>query len=171
MALVITYDQFTNYRTCKPRDEPDLPEEVVGTAFWVKPGPSQNGHEVPPSYHVKIDEQYYPIEFVNKQWHYLEWDDSPRHTGYWVRPTKAIKHGDLGLGFIGEPTEAKTPTNLGQIRERAESSSTQPVEEEKPEEEEEDAMDKNPQRTEALAEDLYQRSIIFGADFEEATQD
>jgi hypothetical protein len=117
-----------------------------------------------------MDGLLYPIEFINHKWYFLEWDDSGKYMGYWFKPDKLIKEGELSLGWLTRTIEPTTPTALQITRGRAESSGTQPEEplkeEEEEEEDKEDFMDKNPVQTETLAEDLYTRSSLAGIEEE-----
>ena len=66
----------------------DLPVEIIGNgAFLHKPGPSPQGNDRPPSYHIIIDNIYHLVEFENKQWCYLVWDDVEKYR-VWNMPTK-----------------------------------------------------------------------------------
>jgi hypothetical protein len=159
----ILIENFTNYRRANPRSKPDLPTWIIGSAEWKNPTASPKGRTRPPSYHVILDNVWYPVEYINREWHHLEWDDLDKHTGYWSSPKMLIKQGDYGLGWLTKPMdEARTPTDLPSIRDRAESSSTQPEEPRNEDDPEEDPMDKNPEQTEALAEHLVGRSTVHG---------
>jgi hypothetical protein len=117
----------------------------------------------PPLYHVRVNGTLYPIELVNHKWHYIEWDDLDKYKRYWVWPKKEFKQGDLGLGWVGKPMEAKTPTMLYQVREGADTSSTQPEEPDIIQDNnKEDPMDKDLKQIEELAKDLYGWSTLFG---------
>ena len=87
----LVIDQFEEQereRRLNPRKTNDLPIEIIGKgAFWRNPGLSPQGNNRPSSYHVTIDNINYPIEFVNKQWCYLVWDDAEKFRGYWVKPS------------------------------------------------------------------------------------
>ena len=109
-----------------PRKTNDLPVEIIGKgAFWRKPGLSPQGNDRPSSYHITIDNIDYSIEFVNKQWCYLIWDDTEKFRGYRVKPSNLIPQGQHSLGWIGNQPEIATLTVLSQYRERAGSTSTQ----------------------------------------------
>ena len=154
----LVIDQFKEQyweRRLNPRKTNNLSIEIIGKgAFWRKLGLSPQGNDRPSSYHVTIDNIDYPIEFVNKQWCYLIWDNMEKFRGYWVKPSNLILQGQHSLGWIGNKSEIATPTVLSQYRDRAKSASTQgeqlspqgdpPVDD--------DGVDTNPFQTELLAQ-------------------
>ena len=78
-----------------PRQHPDLPDYITGTAFWRTPEDTNK----PPSYHVggytpQGTWAELPIELVNDDWYTLEWEDS----SYWVSESTVIAKGLEGLG-------------------------------------------------------------------------
>ena len=108
-------------------DSDDLPNSIKGDALWINPSLSKNGHGIPPSYHVFHEDAHYPIEFINGDWYWLDWDDD-RYLGYWSKPKKKIPQGDKGLGWLGKGSERPTLMPGGSfitLRDRAESGSTQ----------------------------------------------
>jgi hypothetical protein len=73
-------------RQVTPRTTNNLPEEITGAgAVWFKPNSEQLL-----SYNILVDNLYYPIEFINNTWYFLEWDERPYYHGYWVHPEKGI---------------------------------------------------------------------------------
>ena len=147
-------------RRITPRRKPDLPERIAGAAHWMQPGASPNNRNPPPSYHAinHIDSLYYPTEFINDHWYWIEWDDSDKYFGYWVRHEGLLKQGYANLGWDGRSLDITTPQasqgpGFSEARGRAESSSTQPVvsSEKGDSEEEDDPIDRNPTQTAALA--------------------
>ena len=162
----LVIDQFTEQnreQRLNPRKTNNLPVEIIGKgAFWRNPGPSPQGNARPSSYHVTIDDTDYPIEFVNKQWCYLIWDDEEKFKGYWVKPSNLIPQGQHSLGWIGNQPEIATPTALSQYRERAESTSTQ-GEQLSPKKEspvDDDGIDINPFQTELLAQAFTENPVF-----------
>jgi hypothetical protein len=153
-------------RRINPRRKPDLPERIKGSAIWWIPDPSPNGHMIPPSYHIQYKDTLHPVEFINQQWYFIDWDDD-QFKGFWVRPGQVISQGGYGLGWEGRIIEAETPRGPGpsftQIRDRAESASTQAEAVAGAwAEEEEDPMDNNPEQTEELAGRLFSQSTLEG---------
>ena len=98
----LVIDQFTEQnreQRLNPRKTNDLPVEIIGKgAFWCNPGPSPQGNNRSSSYHVTINDTDYPIEFVNKQWCYLVWDNVEKFRGYWVKPGNLIPQEQHSLG-------------------------------------------------------------------------
>jgi len=88
--VTLTISDFTNYRRIDPQDTADLPPRVVGAAIWKRAVASETGKRIPASYTVGVDGQFYPVEFINQQWYFIEWDDSAEYQGYWVQPSKAV---------------------------------------------------------------------------------
>ena len=88
-------------RRITPRRRADLPENVAGAAHWMQPDVSPSGRQQPPSYHAisPIDRLYYPVEYINDRWFWLEWDDSDKYFGYWVHQTGLMEQGYAGLGW------------------------------------------------------------------------
>jgi hypothetical protein len=150
-------------RRITPHTKPDLPEEITGSgAFWKNPGKSPKDHDIPPSYHVFHNNEDTPIEFLNNEWCYIQWDDD-KFLEYWVFPSQTIEQGKHNLGWIGNIIETQTPTSLIQFRERAESGSTRSKQHEESREEEpegEDPMDKNPEQTERLAQTFMENPVF-----------
>ena len=150
-------------RRITPRTKPDLPEEITESrAFWKNPGKSPKNHDIPPSYHVFHNNEDTPIEFLNNEWCYIQWDDD-KFLGYWVFPSQTIEQGKHNLGWLGNIIETQTPTSLIQFRERAESGSTCSEQHEESREEEpdgEDPMDKNPEQTERLAQTFTENPVF-----------
>ncbi len=147
-----------------PWDNPDLPNTITGAAIWITPSTNAKGNTPPPSYHILHNETYHPVEFINKAWHFINWDDR-KYLGYWITPKHKIEPGTYQLGWLGSVAEAITPwgpgTSFVQIKERAESGSTQPKEASLiTKEEEDDPVDRNPSQTEALAESLFYQSTF-----------
>ena len=64
------------------RKEDDLPDEIQGTMIWFFLEKSKNGHNIPPSYHVAYEATFYPVEFINECWYWIDWDDGDKHTEY-----------------------------------------------------------------------------------------
>lgn len=92
-----------------PRTEPDLPEWLVGEARWQQPQKTANGNIPPPSYHAFYRNGWFPLELVNGLWHWLEWDDTIKYKGYWVKKDSTISPGNYGLG--SPENEPPTPRN------------------------------------------------------------
>ena len=135
------------------RDSDDLPESIKKDVLWINPSLSRNGHDIPASYHALHKGDYYPIEFINGDWYWLDWDND-RYLGYWFEPKKKIPHGDKGLGWLGRESEFPTPMPGGSfttLRNRAESDSTQDQEVPVVPAEDDDFIDTNPAQSEALA--------------------
>jgi hypothetical protein len=150
----------------KTRPTPDLPDSITDTAVWMQPEVAASGTIPPPTYHALSNGYYYPVEFVNSNWHWLEWDDEPQFLGYWSRPTKRITQGTYGLGWLGRAVEAPTPKamagpSFSTARERAESASTQPQGEQREPPDDEDFVDTNPVQTQELAEQ-FEDNPVFG---------
>jgi hypothetical protein len=88
------------FQTLLPRTSPDLPDHVVGEAYWV---PFRN--EACSAYHVKdISGNEFPVELINGQWYQLTWGTS----GYRTSPSSLITPQirlELGLGWYqpGDP--------------------------------------------------------------------
>jgi hypothetical protein len=81
-------------RQCNLREEADLPEAVTERgAIWQLPNCITKGNTILASYHVynDNDNEYQPIEFVNNQWHFIQWDDTDKFLGYWVFPNGNIQ--------------------------------------------------------------------------------
>jgi hypothetical protein len=111
----------------------------------------------PPFYHAIDEQMWYPVEFVNDKWYWLEWDKTPKFLEYWIQANKEITPGETNLGWDGRKEEAPTPkamtsSSFTQTRERAKSASTQAKEEPQQEPEDDDFIDTNPEQTQALAE-------------------
>ena len=162
----LVIDQFKEQdreRRLNPRKTNDLPVEIIGKgAFWRNPGLSPQGNDRLSSYYVMIDNINYPIEFINKQWYYLVWDDAEKFRGYWVKPSNLIPQGQHSLGWIGNQPEIATPMVLSQYRERAKSASTQ-GEQLSPQEEppvDDDGIDTNPFQTELLAQAFTENPVF-----------
>jgi hypothetical protein len=148
-----------------PRARDNLPVSIKGTgATWYQPEPSATQKVKPPSYHLEQDLIFYPIEFINQKWHFLNWDDSKKFHGYWVHPDKVIKPGNFGLGSFEATLETQILTvgpSTYRERDRAESHSTQPDKEEEDSPSEADPMDTNPKRTEELANTFSDNPIFL----------
>src|SRR6266403_951054 len=147
-----------------PQKNPDLPNTIMGAAIWITPSTNAKGNTPPPSYHILHNDTYHPVEFVNNTWHFIDWDDG-KYLGYWITPKHRIEPGTYQLGWLGNITEGTTPrgpgTSFVQIRERAESASTQPKEVSPIAKEEEDNLvDRDPIQTEALVESLFFQSTF-----------
>ena len=147
-----------------PQEKADLPNSVKGAALWLKLTANARGNIPPASYHVLHDGMYHPIEFVNNAWYFINWDDG-KFLGYWVSPDHRIEAGSYQLGWLGAATEAETlcgSASFMQIRERAESESTQPKETSlvSHKGDDNDLVDHNPEQTKALAESLFYRFTI-----------
>ena len=87
-----------------PRQHPDLPDYITGTAFWRTPEDTNK----PPSYHIggytpQGTWAELPIELINNDWYTLEWEDN----SYWVSESTIIAKGLKGLGH---PDLAPTPS-------------------------------------------------------------
>ena len=154
-------------RRLTPRRRADLPENIAGQAEWMQPDASANNRRIPPSYHaINSHGVYYPVEYVNNQWYWLEWDDSDDYFGYWIRPQGLMAQGEAGLGWDGRTYDVPTPQAIQgpsfvEARERAESSSTQPEASEKGQlEDDDDPVDKDPVHTAALAA-LFEENPVF----------
>ena len=144
-------------RRVQVRATPDLPPNIVKEGQWMQPPSRQGETTPPPSYHTIDEQMWYPVEFVNDKWYWLEWDKTPKFLGYWTRANKEITPGETNLGWDGRKEEAPTPkaitsSSFTQTRERAESASTQAKEEPQQEPEDDDFIDTNPEQTQALAE-------------------
>ena len=123
----------------------------------MQPQPREGGAVPPASYHAIENKMWYPVEFVNDKWYWLEWDNMTKFRGYWTRLSKEIPPGTSNLGWDGRKEEAPTPqplvgSSFTETRERAESASTQAKEELPQELEDDDFIDTNPEQTEQLAE-------------------
>jgi hypothetical protein len=111
----------------------------------------------PLSYHTIDEQMWYPVEFVNDKWYWLEWDKTPKFLGYWIQANKEITPGETNLGWDRRKEEAPTlkamvEASFTQTRERAESASTQAKEEPQQELEDDDFIDTNLEQTQVLAE-------------------
>jgi hypothetical protein len=150
-------------RRITPHTKPDLPEEITGSgAFWKQPGKSPKNHDIPPSYHIFHNNKETPIEFVNNEWCFIQWDDD-KYLGYWIFPSQTIEQGKYNLGWLGNTIKTQTPMSLIQFRECAESGSTCSEQHEESWEEEpegEDPMDKNPELTERLAQTFMENPVF-----------
>jgi hypothetical protein len=146
-----------NPRRVHVRSKPDLPSNIVKEGQWMQPL-ARTGGSIPPATYHAIDEQmWYPVEFINDKWYWLEWDSSPKFLGYWTRASKEIPLGRTNLGWDGRKEEAPTPrpivgSSFTETRERAESASTQAREELQQELEDDNFIDTNPEQTHVLAE-------------------
>jgi hypothetical protein len=151
------FDQSEHPQTAPIRNEDNLPEAVKGQAVWREAAWKARHYvnRLPDSYHVAYEGHYHPIKFINKQWYWIDWDDSDNFKGYWVKKDSLLPQGSASLGWLHQDTETVTPRaielSFSQTRERAKSGSTQPVEEVEQDSDEEEIMDENPQQTEALA--------------------
>ena len=107
----IIIEDLRNVRRVNPRDLPDLPKEITGEgAIWVQEKKSPCGQVIPPSYYALSDQDWYPLEFINNKWYWIEWDDSDKYKGYWVKPDlEIVDPGALNLGWMGKPMESVTP--------------------------------------------------------------
>jgi hypothetical protein len=168
----ITIEGLTNGELphrCNPREEADLPKAVTGRGvIWQLPNRTTTGNTILASYHAynDNDNEYQPIEFVNSQWHFIQWDDTDKFLGYWVFPNGNIPQGMFNLGWLGNILETQTPiARLSHFRERAESSSTQPEQEPPEQSSEGDNMDRNPALTEELAQ-----TFVTAPVFEDITE-
>jgi hypothetical protein len=146
-----------NPRRVHVRARPDLPLNIVKEGQWMQPQPREGGTVPLPTYHAIEDQMWYPVEFINDKWYWLEWDNSPKFRGYWTHSSKEILQGTTNLGWDGRKEEAPTPkplvgSSFTETRERAESASTQAKEELSQEPEDDDFIDNNPEQTEQLAE-------------------
>src|SRR6201990_563856 len=173
---IITIPNFKEkgLKKITPQTKDDLPEEIKGQATWRSSAASLTGKAIPPSYYIQKEEQvYYPIELINQNWYFIEWDDNESYYGYWVRFEDAIPQGKYGLGWPGNPAEAKTPVaGSSMFRERAESGSTQPEPisgAESDQSSDADPMDNNPATTEQLAS-MFEANPVF-ADIAEELQE
>jgi len=116
----------------------------------VQPDKTTNGNISPPSYHVKYQGSWHPLEFVNRSWYWLEWDDD-EYLGYWVKKASKIEQGHYNLGSGTREIEIETPTRTTEIskaQEWAELGSTQPSNQDSSSSGEDDPVDKNPGLTE-----------------------
>jgi Retrotransposon gag protein len=143
-----------------PRARPDIPLNIVKQGQWMQPEPREGGIVPPPTYHAIENHMWYPVEFINDKWYWLEWDNSTKFRGYWVRASKEIPPGTSNLGWDRRQEETPTPkplvgSSFTETRERAESASTQ-AKEELPQEPEDDDnfIDTNPKQTEESAENF-----------------
>ena len=97
------------FKRIAPRQRPDLPDYITGTAFWKTPEDTSK----PPSYHVggytpQGTWAELPIELVNNEWYALEWEDN----SYWISETTIIAKGLEGLGhpdFAPTPSTSRLP--------------------------------------------------------------
>jgi hypothetical protein len=149
----------------KVRSKEDLPEEIRGTAVWMQPSADKNGTVPPSSFHALAENLFYPVEFINFTWYWLEWDDSLKWNGYWARPEKQISHRDYGLGWVGNTIDAPTPKaiagpSFSTTRERAESASTQPQDDAVDDPADDDFIDSNPAQTELLATEFGDHPVF-----------
>ena len=92
------------FKRITPRQTPNLPDYVTGTAFWRTPEDTSK----PPSYHVggytpQGTWAELPIKLVNNNWYTLKWEDS----SYWISETTIIAKGLEGLGH---PSLAPAPS-------------------------------------------------------------
>jgi hypothetical protein len=150
-------------RCITPCTKPDLPEEITGNgAFWKDLGKSPKNHDIPPLYHVIHNNEDTPIEFINNEWCYIQWDDD-KFLGYWVFPSQVIEQGKYNLGWLGNTIGTQTPTSLIQFRECAKSGSIcfkQQNESREEEPEGEDPIDKNPKQTKKLAQTFMENPVF-----------
>jgi hypothetical protein len=60
-------------RHITPHTKPDLPEEITGSgALWKNPEKSPKNHDIPPLYHIFLNNEDTPIEFINNEWCFLQ---------------------------------------------------------------------------------------------------
>jgi hypothetical protein len=107
------------------RRTPDLPEQIVGKARW-----NQAEHARRSSYLLKINDKWWPIEFINKNWYYLTWHE--KTDAYWVSSEDKINSPALlGLGTPSAPyqvrgdevkSEDKTPATKEPVESRGSTS-------------------------------------------------
>ena len=140
------------------RRRADLPANIAGQAEWMQLDASPNNRRIPPSYHaINAHGVYYPVEYVNNQWYWIEWDDSDDYFGYWIHAQGRMAEGEAGLGWDGwaydiPTSQAIQGLSFVEAREWAESSSTQPVVSDEGNFEDDDyPVDKDPAHTAALA--------------------
>ena len=169
---LVTFSQEpTSMKRVNPCSGPDLPEFITGPgAQWVQPERTAKGNIPPPSYHVEYQGSWHPLEFVNGEWYWLEWDDD-EYLGYWVKKASRIEQGHYKLGWGTKEIEIETPTRMTEIskaREHAESGSTQPSNQDSSSSGEDDPVDKNPVLTERLAA-IFEDNPVF-EDITEATE-
>ena len=55
--------------------KPDLPLNIVKEGQWMQPQPQEGGTVPPATDHAIEDQMWYPIEFINDKWYWLEWDN------------------------------------------------------------------------------------------------
>ena len=138
------------------RDSDDLPESIKGDALWINPSLSRNGHNIPASYHALHEGDYYPVEFINGNWYWLD-RDNDRYLGYWSKPKIKIPQGDKGLKWLGRESERPTLMPEGSfttLRGRAESGSTQDQEAPVVPVEDNDFVNTNPAQSECYTPGL-----------------
>ena len=144
--------------------EDDLPDEIWGTVIWFFPDKSKNGHDLPPSYHVAYEGTLYSVEFINKHWYWIDWDDGDKHTGYWTQPDRQLSQEAYGFRWIGRIPEVVIPKPGGSFTEarvHIESSSTQDQGKPAGPPKDDDFVDTNPAQTEELAK-KFDNQPIFG---------
>jgi len=150
-SYVMKSVEFNNdIKKVNPRKEPDLPQWITGSAQWKQPPNDQQGNTPPPSYHCFYENGWFPLELINEQWYWLEWDSNPKYLGYWVKKKDAIAKGyyDLGHPDMEPPTPTQTQLEeSAKARQRVESASTQPSEQRSPISSNDDPVDKDPIRT------------------------
>jgi len=124
--------EFTNdIKKVNPRKEPDLPLWITGSAQWKQPPNDNQGNTPFSSYHCFCENGWFPLELINEQWYWLEWDSDPKYLGYWVKKKDAINKGyyDLGHPDMEPPTPTQTQLEeSAKAQQCAESTSTQPSE-------------------------------------------
>jgi uncharacterized membrane protein YgcG len=100
MASVIVKFEGERFQTLLLRTSLDLPDHVVGEAYWVP-----FGNEARSAYHIKdVSGNKFPVELINGQWYQLTWGMS----GYRTSPSSIITpqiRVELGLGWYqpGDP--------------------------------------------------------------------
>ncbi len=136
----------------------------------MQPDKTTNGNISPPSYHVKYQGSWHPLEFVNRSWYWLEWDDD-EYLGYWVKKASKIEQGHYNIGWGTKEIEIETLTRLTEISkawEWAELGSTQPSNKDFSSPGEDNPVNKNPGLHEKLAA-IFEDNPVF-EDIVEATE-
>ena len=72
----------------------------------------KNGNIPPPSYHCFYENGWFPLELINEQWYWLNWDSNLKFLGYWVKKKDAIDKGYYGLEHPDMEPPILTQTQL-----------------------------------------------------------
>jgi hypothetical protein len=88
-------------------------ETITGRGtIWQLLNCTKTERTISASYHAynDNDNEYQPVEFINNQWHFIQWDNTEKFLGYWVFPNRNIPQGTFNLGWLGNILETQTPT-------------------------------------------------------------